>query len=139
MKKLPFLFLAICLVFGACSNDESTQEEDAAKLQSIYNDIILYSKINTEPCNNPEEWGFTKLFASDCPSGDFILYSKKIDFKTLQKKIAKYRKQREIFLLKWGLLGLENDICSAETVPTGVKCVDNKPQLSFVSPLYNKK
>ncbi|WP_281632027.1 hypothetical protein [Flavobacterium luteolum] len=138
MKKPSFILFVVSLLCFSCSNDDSTtQEEDTAKLESIYNDIITYSKIETESCSNPAEWGFVKMFDSPCSAtGGYILYSKKADQSVLEKKIEQYKAQKAYISKKWGFYADVSPPCIDKKVPTGVKCVDNKPQLYFDFVLY---
>ncbi|MDP5201582.1 hypothetical protein [Flavobacterium sp. DG2-3] len=138
MKKLSFILLAAALACFSCSNDDgTTQEEDNAKLESLYNDIITYSKVDTEPCSNPEEWGFVKMYDTPCsPTGGFILYSKKVDLAVLEKKIKEYNAYKAYINKKWGFYADVMPPCTDPKVPTGVKCIDNKPQLYFGFVLY---
>lgn len=136
MKKLSFILFVFCLIIGSCDNDETTKEEDSAKLLESYNDVITFSQANSQACNNADEWGFIKMDKSGCPENGYIVYSKKIDLLTLQTKIDQYNKVKENFHRKWGHENEGEDICGLKTVPTGVKCVDNKPQLSSDFVLY---
>lgn len=133
MKKLIFLLFAVCLIFGACSNDETTQEEDTAMLDKMYKEIVEFSLINSQPCTNPEDWAYMKLDPSGC-SG-YIMYSKKIDLAVFQKKIDKYINTRGKIYSKWGLYADYAD-CVMVIPPTGIECIDEKPTLVFG--LYTK-
>ncbi|KFF05907.1 hypothetical protein [Flavobacterium reichenbachii] len=130
MKKLSFILLAICFAFASCSNDnESTMEEDSARLDKMYDDIVAYTQINSTPCSNPEEWGFIQSQNNSCGgNAGYIAYSKKIDLSILQKKIENYGKAKNSFYIKWGIL---NDVCQWKAPPTNVECVDGKPKLIF--------
>lgn len=135
MKKLSFLLFAICFVFASCNNEESTMEEDYAKLDNMREDIIKFSQAKTQPCTNSQDWGFIKLDASSCSeNGGYILYYKKINVTTLQKKIENYNKTIGDIYEKWGIY---NSLCAISIQPTGVKCVNNKPEFSF-EPIASK-
>lgn len=132
MKKLILLFSAICLTFVACSNDETTLQEDSARLDKMIAEITEYSQVNTQTCTDPDEWAFTKFGNTTC-SG-YILYSKKIDVTILQKKIDNYLKAKANFDVKWGVVAIEE--CILTNPPTGVECVDAKPKLVYANGLY---
>ena len=137
MKKLSFILFAASLICFSCSNDDNTtQEEDTAKLESLYNEVITYSKVNTESCSNPAEWGFVKMTDSPCSAtGGYILYSKKATLSVLEKKIEQYNAHKAYINKKWGFLA-DTPPCTQHNIPSGVKCVDNKPQLSFENVLH---
>lgn len=67
MKRIAILVFVICSTFAACSNDDSTsQEEDNAALKVMYDEIISLSLIKSLPCTNPEEWAFIGIGARPC-------------------------------------------------------------------------
>ncbi|TDW52327.1 hypothetical protein EV144_1011016 [Flavobacterium sp. 270] len=131
MKKLSFILIVFCFAFASCNNDdkESTIEEDVAKLEKMYDDIIVYSQANTLPCTNSTEWGIIQAQHDACgPSKGYIPYAKKIDLNILQKKIEAYSKALGDYYTKWEIF---NDVCQWSPPPTGVECVDGKPKLVF--------
>ncbi|RKR08382.1 hypothetical protein C8C83_5620 [Flavobacterium sp. 90] len=137
MKKLSFILFAICLTLGSCSSDEkeSTQKEDLAMLDNMRNEIIQFTQVNSQACNNAQEWGFIKIDAAGCSgNGGYILYSKKVSAATLQNKIEEYNKTKGEIYTKWGIFV---DYCAGTTAPTGVKCVNEKPVLSFDNIIFN--
>lgn len=139
MKKLSFLLFAICVLFVSCNSEESTKEQeeiarekDYAKLKDMHDDIVKFSLSTTLACSNPEEWGIIRIDISRCAeNGGYIAYSKKIDVVILQKKIDEYTKAKGEIYTKWGVL---IDMCNY-SIPTSVKCVNNKPELSSNSSL----
>ncbi|WP_433763330.1 hypothetical protein [Flavobacterium ginsenosidimutans] len=127
MKKLSFILFVLSLLLVSCSNDESTQEEESARLQKMYNEIVEYSQVNSKPCINPEEWAFMKFGSSNC-SG-YILYYKQIDVTILQKKIDRYLAAKGKFDAKWGIF---YDCMELPTpTPSDIKCVDGKPVIKY--------
>jgi hypothetical protein len=130
MKKLSFILLSVCFTLASCSNDnESTMEEDAARLDKMYEDIVAYTQINSTPCSNSEEWGFIQSQNNSCgENAGYIAYSKKIDITILQKKIDNYSKAKSSFSSKWELF---YDVCQWKAPPINVECVDGKPKLIF--------
>ncbi|MBO9585475.1 MAG: hypothetical protein J7574_15025 [Flavobacterium sp.] len=129
MKKLSFILFATTLMCFSCSNDESTQEEESARLEKMYNEIVQYSQINSKPCTDPEDWGFMKFGASSC-SG-YILYNKQIDVAVFQKKVDQYIAAKGKFDAKWGIF---YDCMMLPTPsPSDVKCIDGKPYISYNS------
>ncbi|SHL16869.1 hypothetical protein [Flavobacterium chilense] len=125
MKKVSFILFVLSLTIVGCSNDESTREEESARLDKMYKEIVEYSQVNSKPCTNPDEWTFMKLGASTC-SG-YIVYGKKIDVTAFQKKIDQYINARGKYDAKWGIVY----DCMMMPPPTGVKCVDEKPTLIY--------
>lgn len=125
MKKISFILLTASLILTACSKDESTQEEESARLEKMYNEIVEYSQVSSKPCTNSDEWAFMKLGASSC-SG-YIVYNKKIDVAVFQKKIDQYLEAQGKFGAKWKIY----NVCMMTPPPTGIKCVDEKPTLIY--------
>ena len=125
MKKLPFLLFAICFTIASCSKDETTQEEEQARLDIMYQEIIDYSQIDSKACTNPDEWSFTKFGASTC-SG-YLIYNKKIDLTVFQKKIDKYIEERGKFDVKWGVYY----DCIMMPPPKSIECKNGKPTLIY--------
>ncbi|MBW1656292.1 hypothetical protein [Flavobacterium quisquiliarum] len=131
MKKLSFFLLAICITTISCSKDESTREEEQARLDKMYQEIIDYSQINSKSCTNPEEWTFMKYSPSNC-SG-YIIYNKAVDADIFRKKIDQYREAQGKFDAKWGVY--YTSVCPVRPAPTSIECIDGKPSLiySFVT------
>lgn len=130
MKKLSFILFAASLICFSCSNDENTQEEESARLQKMYNEIIDYSQVNSKPCTNPEEWAFMKFGPSNC-SG-YILYHKQIDVVALQKKVDNYLAAKGKFDAKWGIF--YDCMMLPPPTPSDIKCVDGKPVIKYTPP-----
>lgn len=125
MKKLGLLLFTFCIIFASCSKDESTMEEESARLDKMYEDIILYSQINIKTCTNPDEWALLKLGESLC-SG-YIIYNKSINIAVFQKKISKYQEAKGKFDIKWGIFY----DCMTMPVPTGISCVEGKATIIY--------
>ncbi|WP_289658017.1 hypothetical protein [Flavobacterium panacagri] len=127
MKKLSYLLFAIFLIITSCSKDESSREEEQARLDKMYQEIIDYSQINSKSCTNPEEWTFVKFGASLC-SG-YIIYNKTVNVSVLQQKIDKYKEAQGKFDAKWGVYYALD--CVMMPPPTGIECVNEKPTLIY--------
>lgn len=129
MKKITFLLLTLCIAFSSCNTDESTQEEEAARLDKMYNEVIAYSQKNSKACTDPNDWSFVK-FSGFC--SEYIIYHKSVDVTVLQRKIDKYVTAKGNFDAKWGILY----DCMVTPAPIGIKCSNDKPILSFDSVPY---
>lgn len=133
MKKLSFLVFTICLIFASCSNDENSQEEDSKKLEKMYNEIIVASLADSEPCTNPEEWNIAGIGSKACGGyTGYIVYSKKINSDEFLAKVKKYRDAQSDYNKKWGVFS----DCSMAIQPTGVECVDGKAKLNYSPEAY---
>ena len=133
MKKLSFIVFAICLIFASCSNDENSQEEDSKKLEKMYNEIIVASLANSEPCTNPAEWNFAGIGSKACGGyTGYIVYSKKINSDEFLAKVKKYTDAQSVYNKKWGV----GSDCSIAIEPTGVECVDGKAKLGYSTWAY---
>lgn len=133
MKKLSFIVFTICLIFASCSNDENSQEEDSKKLEKMYNEIIVASLANSEPCTNPAEWAIAGIGSKACGGyAGYIVYSKKINSDEFLAKVKKYTDAQSVYNKKWGV----GSDCSLAIEPTGVECVDGKPTLTYSHLIY---
>ncbi|CAM3502111.1 hypothetical protein [Flavobacterium chungbukense] len=133
MKKLSFILLAT-LFFAACTNDESTaQEQDAAKLEKMHQEIIALSLATTQSCTDSKDWDFTPLGTKACGGvALYIPYSKKINKEEFLAKVKAYTEAQTAYDIKWKIMST----CDIVIPPTGVECVDGKPKLSYSSALY---
>lgn len=128
MKKLSFIVSVVCLLFSSCSNDENSQEEAAQKLDKMYNEIIAISLANSQPCTNPQEWDFVASGAKACGGYSvYIVYSKKINIEKFLEKIKNFTDAQNDYNKKWGIVS----DCAMAVNPTGIKCSEGKPVLSF--------
>nr|WP_315157490.1 hypothetical protein [uncultured Flavobacterium sp.] len=129
MKRIAILVFVICNTFAACSNDDSTsQEEDNTALKVMYDEIISLSLIKSLPCTNPEEWAFTGIGARPCGGVDsYIPYAKGINITAFETKVKAYNNAVEAFNKKWELFST----CEVTSVPKAVACVEGKPTLIY--------
>jgi len=129
MKRIAILVFVICSTFAACSNDDSSsQEEDNAALKVMYDEIITLSLVNSLPCTNPEEWAFKGIGTKPCGGpNSFLIYSKKTNLTALETKIKAYDLAIDNFNKKWGLIST----CDITSVPKSVSCVEGKPTLIY--------
>lgn len=130
MKKLSFILFVASLTFVSCNNeDSSTQEQEKAKLDRMYEEITQLSGITTQQCTDSNDWAFTSIPTTTvCGGNSYIVYSKKTNTKVFLDKVKAYTQSYADFNKKWNVVML----CDNMVVqPTGVKCVDGKPQLSY--------
>ncbi|MBF4516543.1 hypothetical protein IRZ71_09315 [Flavobacterium sp. ANB] len=129
MKKLSFIVFAFCLIFASCSNnDDDSKEKESQKLETMHNEIITLSLVNSQTCTNPEEWSFTLLNRNACGGdGGYIAYSKKINTVEFLDKVKKYQDAKVEFETKWKIYS----VCNVSVPPTSIACVDGKPTLQF--------
>ncbi|MBF4516542.1 hypothetical protein IRZ71_09310 [Flavobacterium sp. ANB] len=129
MKKLSFIVFALCLIFASCNNnDDDPKEKESQKLETMHDEIITLSLVNSQTCTNPEEWAFTQFDRNGCgEDAGYILYSKKINTAEFLDKIKKYQEAKTAFETKWKLLY----DCAIRSAPTGVDCVNGKPTLTY--------
>lgn len=128
MKKLSFLLLALCLAFTSCSKDESSREEEQARLDKMYDELIEYSQVNSKTCTNPEEWNILKYGESAC-SG-FYIYNKSVDAAVFRKKVDSYREARSKFDAKWGVY-YDAYPCETVVMNTRISCVEGKATIVY--------
>nr|WP_294788521.1 hypothetical protein [uncultured Flavobacterium sp.] len=124
MKKLSFIVFAVSLIFFSCSNDNSTMEEESARLSKMYAELVTDSQINSKTCTNPDEWAILRFNESLC-SG-YIIYNKSIDTVVFRKKVNKYIEAHGKFDAKWGIL------YDCVTLPSTaeISCVEGKATLT---------
>ncbi|MFC0778083.1 hypothetical protein [Flavobacterium sp. HJSW_4] len=132
MKNLSFILFVVSLLCFSCSSDETTREEESAKLEKMYNEIVAYSQINSKTCTNPEEWAFTKFGNSNCSS--YILYNKQIDAAVFQKKVDEYIVAKGKFNVKWGVLSDCMPMQVPALIPSQIECKDGKPVIKYGLP-----
>lgn len=132
MKKLGLIAFIVCMTCMAftCENDEpeTTQEEDQAKLEIMYKEIIDLSLANTQSCTDSKDWDFVGIGSRACGGFQaYIVYSKKIDTTQFLSKVAKYTELSATYNKKWGV----GSICSVEILPKKIECVDGKPKMIY--------
>ncbi|KAF2340628.1 hypothetical protein [Flavobacterium tistrianum] len=131
MKKLSFILFVASLTFISCNNDDSstTQEQEKAKLDRMYEEIAQLSGINTQQCTDSNDWAFTSIATTTvCGGNSYIAYSKKTNTTVFLDKVKAYNQSYADFNKKWNIIILCDNMVIQ---PTGVKCVDGKPQLSY--------
>lgn len=134
MKKLSFILFAVCLILGACSNDDSdTKDNESKNLEKMYTEIIDLSLAKSQPCTNSAEWAFTAIGSKSCGGvAGYLIYSKKINTVDFLAKVKAYTDAQVAFNTKWGI----NSTCEIIQPPYGVDCVDGKPKLNYNPILY---
>ncbi|KAF2508521.1 hypothetical protein EYY60_15440 [Flavobacterium zhairuonense] len=128
MKKLGFILAVVCLMLASCNNDDAnsnaSQEEDAQKLEKMYQEIVALSQVNTTPCTDSKDWDFTAIGTKACGGpAKYILYSKKINTIDFLAKVKSYTEAEAAFNVKWGIFST----CDVPVPPDGIGCVDGKP------------
>ncbi|GGF17233.1 hypothetical protein [Flavobacterium limi] len=132
MKKLSFIVFIVSFIAVSCSNDENSQEEDSQKLDKMYDEIVAASLANSEPCTNPQEWSYVATGAKACGGyATYVVYSKKIDTEKFLEKIKKYSDAQKEYNKKWGAI---SDCAMLVVEPTGIKCSEGKPVLTYSLP-----
>lgn len=133
MKRLSFILLAT-LFLASCTNDETTtQEQEAAKLEKMHQEIITLSLATTQSCTDAKDWDFTPLGTKACGGvALYIPYSKKINKEAFLAKVKAYTDAQTAYDIKWNIMST----CDVIIPPTGVDCVDGKPKLSYATALY---
>ena len=127
MKNL-FLVLIGCLILVNCSNDEidSSREQEQRILDQMFIEILGQSK--NDSCSSSEQWSFTAIVTKACggPSS-YIIYSTQIDTEDFLEEVSEYTRAEASFNEKWDIVS----DCSTPRIPSGVKCVDGRPELFF--------
>lgn len=129
MKKLCFIVFVLSLLFVSCNNDESTREEEQARLEKMYNEIIEYSQIKSKTCTNPADWNIIKYGESMC--SDYFIYNKSIDVDVLRKKADKYREARGKFDAKWGVYYDAYPCQTLAYYSARISCVEGRATLVY--------
>lgn len=134
MKKLSFVLFAIFLAFASCNNEDDPKENDAKKLEKMHQEIIKASLVNSETCTDSNNWEITALGSKACGGvASYIIYSKKINKEAFLAKVKAYTEAQTAFDKKWNIMST----CDIIKPPSGVQCVDGKPQPFNSDILYN--
>lgn len=105
-------------------SDATTQEEDNKALAELLNEIYVISE--SIPCTDSTQWKTIALGKKACGGPLFsVPYSTKINEADFLKKTDHYNQQCLLYNKKWKLVS----DCAIESIPTRVKCVNNKPVL----------
>ena len=122
MRKI--LLLLILSIMFAC-DDDLTQDEEAAVLQSMRQEIIDLAK--TVDCTDSDDWSFSPMGAKACggPS-EYVAYPNSLATEILQK-IEEYTLSNKNFNKKWGVVS----DCALIATPQSITCVDQEAQLIF--------
>lgn len=115
----------------AVSCESSAYDEKGAEAKQL---AELYAEIEKlaegKPCTDASEWSFTPIGSKPCggPSG-YIAYSTQIDTEHFFNRVALYDMLQKKFNEKWGV----SSDCAVVPAPTGVQCVEGKPQFIYVA------
>jgi hypothetical protein len=133
MKKPSFILFVLSLLLLSCSNDDPAQEQDAAKLDKMYQEIVTLSGVDSQTCTDPKEWAITPIASKACGGvGSYIVYSKKINTDAFLKKVQKFTDSYAAYNKKWNLFST----CDISIPPTSVKCTNGKAELSYEHVLF---
>ncbi|MFB9079863.1 hypothetical protein ACFFLS_08230 [Flavobacterium procerum] len=133
MKKLSIIVFTILMTFTSCSNDDdTTQEEDTAKLSKMHAELVTLSGQETHTCTNPDEWAYTSIVTT-C-GGQFMLYSKKANTELFLKKVEQYNKSSQAYVEKWKVYCAFFSVLPAE--PVGIGCVEGKARILYHQALH---
>lgn len=125
MKRFLMLLMTLGIVV-ACekSNVGNDQEADRKRLAETRQEIL--DQINAIPCENAEDWR-PQAFGSKACGGpqEYIPYPEAADESgDLLDLIEKYTQLEAEYNKKYGAVS----DCMYVTSPTGVRCVDGKPE-----------
>ncbi|MGB5420091.1 hypothetical protein [Algibacter sp.] len=115
-----FLFLiCLCLLAFNCE-DEITQEDESAELNTLRLDIEALAI--TSICNEETECKYLPFGSKPCggPAG-YLIYSTSIDTEKIEMLVLNYKQKSDEFNTKWGLMS----DCSIVNPPTSIICENN--------------
>jgi hypothetical protein len=123
---LLFLLLSCTFFLLSCSENETTQEEDFAKLQKMY--VELESFAHSLPCEDATEWRYAPIGAKPCGGPwSYMAYHSSINTKTFITKVDEYYRFNDHLNRKWGL----GSDCMYVFPPSEITCNDAKPVLVY--------
>ena len=125
MKRFLMLLMTLGIVF-ACEKSEvgSSQEADRERLAKMRQEIV--DLIDAVPCENAEDWRPQALGSKACGGPqEYIPYPEAADESgNLLDLIEKYTQLEREYNKKYNVAS----DCMYVTSPTGVRCVDGKPE-----------
>ncbi|MBD1431943.1 hypothetical protein H8B06_03815 [Sphingobacterium sp. DN00404] len=138
MKRFLMLLMTLGIVF-ACEKSEvgSNQEADRERLAKMRQEIV--DLIDAVPCENAEDWRPQALGSKACGGPqEYIPYPEAADESgNLLDLIEKYTQLEREYNKKYNVAS----DCMYITSPTGVRCVDGKPEFFNIgtnSPVVTK-
>ncbi len=131
MKRFLMLLMTLGIVY-ACENSEigNDQETYRKKLADMRQEIL--DQIDAIPCENAEDWRPQALGSKACGGPqEYVPYPEAVDESgELLELIEKYTRLEAEYNKKYDVVS----DCMFVTAPTGVRCVDGKPELFTMAP-----
>ena len=124
MKRFLMLLMTLGIVV-ACEKSETTnQEADRERLNKMRQEIM--DRIDAIPCENSEDWRPQALGSKACGGPqEYIPYPEVADESgELLDLIERYTESESAYNKKHNIIS----DCMYVTSPTGVRCVDGKPE-----------
>ncbi len=124
--SLSLLLAGITFVKCTTTVEPLTMEEEKAKLEKLYDEIVELSQ--SETCSNPDNWKYTAIGSKACggPTG-YIAYPKSIDESNFLSLVEDYTLTQKSYNEKSGMMS----DCSLPAEPTGITCEDGKAKLVY--------
>lgn len=131
MKRFLILLMTLGIVV-ACEKSETGngQEADRERLAEMRQEIL--DKIDAIPCENDEDWRPQALGSKACGGPqEYIPYPEGVDESgELLALIEEYTRAEAEYNRKYNI----NSDCAVVQPPTGVRCVDGKPEFFEMTP-----
>ena len=126
MKKIFFTCFASIGLLLSCSEDETTQQQEAQELANMLTEIKKMSA--SETCNDPLKWAFTAIGIKVCGGPtSYIPYSKNIDTLKFLNNVNDYNIAEEKFQKKWGIYS----DCKVIRKPSKIICQNGNPVFEY--------
>jgi hypothetical protein len=106
--------------------DRVDQETDLQELMDLFNEI--YVMATSESCQDANDWSFTAYGSKACggPQG-YLAYPNSINVNLFLEKVAAYTQKEKEYNIKWDVIST----CDLPAQPTGVKCENDLPVLTY--------
>ncbi|NGM65928.1 hypothetical protein [Sphingobacterium sp. SGR-19] len=124
MKRFLILLITLGIVVACAKSETSNQEADREELAEMRQEIL--DMINAIPCENSEDWRPQALGSKACGGPqEYVPYPEAADSSgELLDLIEKYTESESAYNKKHNVIS----DCMYVTSPTGVRCVDGKPE-----------
>lgn len=124
MKRFLMLLMTLGIVVACEKSETSNQDADREKLAEMRQEIL--DMINAIPCENSEDWRPQALGRKACGGPrEYIPYPEVADESgELLDLIERYTESESAYNKKHNIIS----DCMYVTSPTGVRCVDGKPE-----------
>ena len=131
MKRFLMLLMTLGII-TACETSQTGngQEADREKLAEMRQDIL--DRIDAIPCENDDDWRPQALGSKACGGPqEYIPYPEGVDESgELLALIERYTNAEAEYNKKYSIIS----DCMHVTSPTGVRCVDGKPEFVEMTP-----